>query len=545
MSLVSRAPGSTWPMAAVLFALVGWEARAAAETPYDWLQFGGDVAHSRNNTKETTLGAANVSMLSRVFQATLPATADGAPVILTGVTTSTGLRDLLFVTTKAAHIVALDAHTGATIWTHQYGPGSCHINNGGSACFTTSSPAIDPDRQRVYSYGLDGQVHAYAVGNGAEVMGSGWPELVTNKAFDEKGSSALSFATSGGTTYLYASSGGYPGDGGDYQGHITAINTATGTQNVFNAACSDQAVHFVEGPSQPDCSSERSAVWARGGVVYDSALDRIFFGTGNGDFVPASKNWGDSLLELHPDGTSTGGIPIDSYTPANFAALESADLDLGSTEPGLFPTGANASVPHLAVLSGKDALLRLLNLDNLSAMGGPGHTGGEIGTPIALPHGGAVGTSPVIWTNPADGSSWVFYANSTGISAFQLTTGAGGAPALTTVWTTTQGGTSPIMANGVLYYASSGSLRALAPTTGSVLWSAAIGGIHWESPVVANGMVYLTDESGVLSGFALPPPSPVPLLPRAGTWALACALAVTGLWCSRARRSRSGVRPAP
>ena len=64
--------------------------------------------------------------------------------------------------------------------------------------------------------------------------------------------SALSIATaSSGVTYLYVANGGYPGDAGDYQGHITAINLATGAQKVFNAACSDQTIHFVENGS-PD-----------------------------------------------------------------------------------------------------------------------------------------------------------------------------------------------------------------------------------------------------------------------------------------------------
>lgn len=32
-----------------------------------------------------------------------------------------------------------------------------------------------------------------------------------------------------------------------------------------------------------------------------------------------------------------------------------------------------------------------------------------------------------------------------------------------------------------------------------------IGGIHWQVPVVANGMVYIGDENGVLHAYGLPP----------------------------------------
>jgi hypothetical protein len=75
-------------------------------------------------------------------------------------------------------------------------------------------------------------------------------------------------------------------------------------------------------------------------------------------------------------------------------------------------------------------------------------------------------------------------------------------------WQTDTGGTSPIVANNVLYYASSNALRAIDPTTGASLWSsAAIGGVHWQSPMVANGAVYMIDEAGRLTAFAVPAPT--------------------------------------
>ena len=123
-----------------------------------------------------------------------------------------------------------------------------------STCYTTSSPAIDPGRAFVYSYGLDGRVHKFAVADGTETTTGGWPQVATLKGFDEKGSSPLVFATArSGTTYLYSANGGYPGDAGDYQGHVTAINLSTGAQKVFNTQCSDQTVHFVTTPGTPDC----------------------------------------------------------------------------------------------------------------------------------------------------------------------------------------------------------------------------------------------------------------------------------------------------
>jgi outer membrane protein assembly factor BamB len=479
-------------------------AAGATATPYDWPQFNFNAQHTGNNTQETSIGSGNVKDLKRLFQVSLPAVADGAPAYLTGVNTPAGIKDLLFVTTKAGHIVALDAHTGAQLWVHQYPAGSCRINNGAEPCYTTSSPAIDPNRQYVYSYGLDGQVHKYRVGDGVEVSGGGWPELASLKPFNEKGSSALSIATSAnGTSYLYVTNGGYLGDRGDYQGHVTAINLSDGSQKVFNANCSDQTVHFVQRPGTPDCPTVQSAIWARVGVVYDPDTGRIYMATGNGLYDPSQHDWGDSVFALNPDGTGANGNPLDSYTPADYQQLQNFDLDLGSTAPAILPVPANSAIQHLALQGGKDSKLRLIDLDNLSGQGGPGHTGGEVGQVINVPQGGRVLTAPAVWVNPADGTTWAFVADSSGISGLRLTVNASGIPGLQVVWVSAQGGTSPIIANGVLYYAGSHNIRALDPVTGHQLWhDTQLGAIHWESPIVANGVLYITDESGQLTAYA-------------------------------------------
>ena len=108
---------------------------------------------------------------------------------------------------------------------------------------------------------------------------------------------------------------------------------------------------------------------------------------GNGDFTPAQFDWGETVFSLHPDGSGAGnGNPLDSYTPTNFLILTNTDADLGSTAPALLPAAAG-KYPHLAVQGGKDALLRLLNLDNLSGQGQAGKTGGEVFS-MSLPGGG-------------------------------------------------------------------------------------------------------------------------------------------------------------
>jgi hypothetical protein len=499
-----------------LVALV-WLLHAAIPSAqaYDWLQFGGNPQHSGNNTAETILNPGNVAALIQRFQATLPAIADGTSVFLEAVNTPGGVRNLLFVTTQNGSIVALDAQSGATVWSHQYGPNGCKINNGSSDCYTTSSPAIDPNRQYVYSYGLDGNVHKYQVGDGTEIITGGWPQLTTLKGYDEKGSSALSTATSGGVTYLYVTHGGYPGDGGDYQGHVTAINLATGAQKVFNAACSDQAAHLYHlgGGTAPTCATRQNAIWSRPGVIYDAGTNRIFMGTGNAFTTGAGRfdgnhNWSESVIALNPDGSGGSGVnagrPFDSYTPTNFDSLDNADADVGSTAPAILPVPPSSKVQHLAVQSGKDGTLRLLNLQDLSGQGNPGHVGGEIGAIINVPQGGGVTSQPAVWVNPNDGSTWIFVVSSSGASGLRLNFDGSGNPSLSMQWQNGQTGTSPIVANNMLFSLGAANVRAMDPLTGSLLWNEARGSTHWQSLIVANGVVYATDQSNHLAAFGLP-----------------------------------------
>jgi hypothetical protein len=522
-----------------LLAFAASDARGAAS--YDWPQFNGNARHSGNDTGETALSTANVAQLKQLFQVALPAVADGVPVVLTSVPTSGGTRDLLFVNTKQGNLLALDAHTGATVWSVQHGNTGCTSPTG--PCITESSPAVDPERVFVYAYALDGSVHKHSVATGAETTGGGWPEIATAKPDVEKGSSDLTVATArDGTSYLYVAHSGYIGDAGDYQGHLTAINLTTGAQSVFNSLCSNQTVHFVESGT-PDCTAAQSGIWARAGVSYDSDVNKIFAVTGNGTFAPSNDDWGDSVIELNADGTGAGGQPLDSYTPTDFQALQNGDTDLGSTDLLVLPVPAGFPFPFIGAQSGKDGILRILNLDNLSNQSSgfsPGHTGGELAT-VQLSQG--VFAAPAAWVNPADGSTWVFVTTSSSISGYQLTA-SGSNVALTAKWTVAQGGTSPLVANNVLYVARGNTIQAFAAVSGASLWQGAIGGIHWESPVVANGVLYILDEAGNLTAFTAPAAA-IPAVPTWALWLAAALLLMLGFYVTigssgiRVRRRRT------
>jgi outer membrane protein assembly factor BamB len=220
----------------------------------------------------------------------------------------------------------------------------------------------------------------------------------------------------------------------------------------------------------------------------------VFAATGNGDYDPASGDYGDSMLELKPDMSSLVGY----YAPANALLLQEEDLDLGSTSPALIPRQATSNTPLMAVQGGKDQLLRLVDRSNLT---------GSAAVLQTITLDAKVYSAPAIYQAPG-GPLYVYVGLPDGMYAYTLTT-LGGLSQLTQVWKKSLSlggeGTSAAVRAGVVYVAASDELDALDATTGAVLASAPIGGVHWESPMIARGVVYVTDESHNLTAFQILP----------------------------------------
>jgi hypothetical protein len=352
----------------------------------------------------------------------------------------------------------------------------------------------------VYAYGLDGYVHRYATDSGREGRGEGWPIQVTAMPIDEKGSSALNLADG----RLYVALSGYPSDGGHYQGHLVTIDLTTGAATVFNTLCNNFRLMLVAMSQATNyCSAVHAGIWARAGVVVDPTLGRIFIATGDGPW-DGSANWGDSVLALSPDGQTL----LDSYTPSDQLSLDQNDTDLGSSAPALLPEQTMSATPTLAIQGSKDGKLRLLNRRDLSGRGRTGLIGGELQV-LDSPKGCEVRTTPPVWTAP-DGVTWVFVADDCALAGYTFGTDARGRSRLTQRWLDSPGGSSPLVANGVLYLARGQAVEARDPASGRVLWTSsqlgangALSPIHWQSPIVVAGRLYVGDATGKLIAFGL------------------------------------------
>ncbi len=436
-----------------------------AATLDDWPLDQHDAA--RTGVSNETGGPAGALTLQKLWQTNLGDIADSSPIEWNG---------MLYATVHGGTTYGISASTGKTLWT---------FTTSGNG-ITTSEPAYDTSANELYAGGLDGKIHRLNPATGAEDTSHGFPATITIATKTEKNASPLNIANG----YVYAQTSGYNGDAPPYVGHVVAVSTTTGAVHVFNSLCASQTT--VIDPST--CSQSDSGLWSRSGPVVDPDAQMggaVYAATGNGDFAPASGDYGDTMLQLAADMSSLKGY----YAPSNALELQQDDLDLGSTSPALIPRQPTSNTPLMAIQGGKDSLLRLINRSGLNE--------GSVLQSITLD--AKVFSAPAVYQSPS-GTLYVYVGLPDGMYAYALTT-MGGTSQLTQVWkaslTLGNEGTSAAVRNGVVYVAASNELVALDATTGATLASATIGGVHWESPLVARGVVYVADQSDNLTAFAI------------------------------------------
>jgi outer membrane protein assembly factor BamB len=452
----------------------------------NWPVFGFDPARSSFNSDEKMLTVGNVHRLREKWQTSLGSVADSTPILVQHVRVGRFYHTMLFQTTLSGETFGIEASSGKIFW---------HFATHGPN-YTHSTPAAEPGGKAIFAPGVDGRVHKLKANNGHEIHAGGFPAKITLIPATEANESPLNVANG----YLYATISGYNGDGTPYDGHVVAIDIKTGKKTVFNSLCSDKHQLLSGG----GCGSQRSGIWARGGAVVDSDPSmngRVYAATGNGDFDAntGGVDYGDSVVALSADLSDLVG----SYTPTNYKQLQDGDVDLGSTSPTILPQQPNSQTPWMMTEGGKDAVLKLLNRAAL-----PG-VGNELQL-LDLP--GALFSTPAVWSD-ASSNTWLFMGFSDVVQAYRLETNGSGQSQLVGIWHASPAqtggeGTSPVVANGIVFVAFDNAIVALNATDGTELWSSAthpksIGPVHWQSPIVANGWVYCSDQNGNLTGFAL------------------------------------------
>ena len=186
---------------------------------------------------------------------------------------------------------------------------------------------------------------------------------------------------------------------------------------------------------------------------------------------------------------------VGNYTPTNTAQLNNDDVDLGSTSPVYLTS-------KIIAQGGKDAKIRLLSLARIH--GTKPHKGHELQS-VSTPSGSELFTAPAVWRSGK--RIWLIAADNGGTQAWSLSGGR-----LHSVWKNGNGGTSPVIAGGLLWvYDPGGGLNVYELSSGNHVTTLSAGGGHWNSPIVTDGRVALPEgnandhaTSGVLDIWRLP-----------------------------------------
>jgi hypothetical protein len=429
-----------------LLALLAFSSAAGtATTARDWPTF--NYTNARLGVSpDATITAANISSLKR-RQIHVDGTVDSTPIYVHGRVRG---HDAFIVTTTYGKTEAIDANTGRVLWRFTP-PGYSKV--AGSAQITNSSPTLSTDRKAVYAAASDGEIRKLRLSDGKVL----WETSITRDPTHEKITSSLNVSRG----LVVATTGGYIGDAPPYQGHVVTMFEGNGhIDHVWNSLCSDR--HELITPST--CSSSDSAIWSRSGAAVDPANGDLVVATGNAPWN-GSTDWGDSVIVLSPDAAAM----LRHWTPADQAALNSSDLDLGSTSPAFLQNG-------YAVQGGKDAKIRLLQLHSLPGVNDK--TGGELQT-VPTPGRQLMFTAPAVWKG-----TWAFVTTSGGTAAYVLRGGR-----LHLAWSNDIAATSPVVVGGLLYAPGVGGITVWRPTTGKRVAFLPIGPLHWQSAIVADGRI--------------------------------------------------------
>ena len=260
-------------------------------------------------------------------------------------------------------------------------------------------------------------------------------------------------------------------------------------------------------------NGKAGGVWMAGGAPAADTNGFIYSNTGNGDFETVSNNYADSYLKL----STTNGVQVyDYFTPNNQAFLQLHDYDVSSGGLVLLPDSVGSLAhPHLLFGGSKNNVLFLLDRDNLGQYNGVNDN--QIVQGMTNQLGG------MIFSGPAYFNGQVYMAaNGNILKGFSIanaavnTTPVGSA---TSTLAFTQGTTPTISANGTSnaivwalnidsYNNTNGTsiLHALNATNlAQQLYSSSQipardnpgPAVHFTSPSVANGKVYVPSRSQV------------------------------------------------
>jgi hypothetical protein len=498
-----------------------------------------DNLRTGQNLNETILTLANVNSTTfgELGAFTVDGLVDAQPLYLSAVAMPrVGTKNVLYVATEHGSVYAFDAdsvsgNTSAFLWkVSLLGSGETSSDDRGCSQVTpeigvTATPVIDRTRGAhgaiyVVAMSKDAsgnyfhRLHALDLTTGAELFGG--PMLVEatypgtgdsssngNVVFEaQQYKERPGLLEVGGTIYTTWSS---HCDARPYTSWVMSYDANTLAQT--------SVLNLVPNGSE-------GGIWMAGTAPGADASGNIYFMVGNGDFdttlnasgFPANANCGQCYVRL------SSGAPItllDYFTPSNSVSESNGDVDFGSGGPLLLPdlVDGNGATRHLAVGSGKDAIIYVVDRDNM----GKFNSGADN---IYQQINGQIGG---VWSKPSYFNNTVYYgAVGDHLKAFPITSAKlSTTPATESSNSFAYPGTTPSISangtsNGIVWAVENGSTGVLHAFNAANLTSelynsnqAANNRDHFSdnkyvTPMVANGKVYVGTPNSVVVFGLLP-----------------------------------------
>jgi hypothetical protein len=418
-------------------------------------------------------------------------------------------HDVLIIATGHNSVYAYDAQSYALLWhvnlgkaqssadvgcsdvLPEYGISSTPVvlRNAGGAATIYVVAATEPSSSAFHT-----TLHALDLGTGkdsvtpVEISPSAKLSDGSTLSFDPQNQwNRAGLAMNAGSIYIGVGSH-CDNNGGSISGWLLRYSTSLALQTAF---------HTIETPG----ATELASIWMSGFAPAIDAAGDVYVVTGNGDLLkPAANDWGESVLRLKGDLSSVAS----RFTPASYMNLNNNDLDFGSGGVMLVPPTPKQKGPFLAVASGKESTLYLLNRTNLGGLR-PNNAGALQALSVG-PIGYGVRGGPAYYDGPAGPTVYLQITNDV-LRSYALTTGT--QPSLTQAAVGKSegeyGGSLPIVssngataATGVVWV-----MRRTIPMEieaydavklGKPLYAAKIG--TWSNPDQANAFLSLMEANG-------------------------------------------------
>jgi hypothetical protein len=340
-----------------------------------------DNSRTGQNIIETALtpGNVNVAHFGKLYSFPVDGSVYAQPLYLPQVAMpGNGIHNVVVVATQHDSVYAFDADspTPEPLWRVNFlnpdagittlSPTDVNASDILPEIGITSTPVIDVASNTLYvvaatkeSGAFYHRLHALDMTSGAEKFGG--PRIIQASypgTAQDGNDGVLSFSSryqlqraalllSNGKVFIAFASNA---DSGLYHGWVVA----------YDAVTMQQAGAWV---STPD--GYQGGIWMSGCGISADADGNLYLSIANGPFDAYGEqpgvNFSDSIVKLT---SGAHGLTLaDFFTPFNQAKMAQDDLDLGSSGVLLLPDQPG-SYPHLAVTSGKNGHIYVLNRDN-------------------------------------------------------------------------------------------------------------------------------------------------------------------------------------